>query len=120
MKKKRKFTPEELIDAQEQIAEEQMHTNFKIQEAASWLKKELKMTRCNCLARPSFGPIWPGVLPVLVLVYETYGPDISEYKDILDKMPCVTKDANSNYQVDTPYGKFRIDFEYFNNHCLGC
>lgn len=116
---KKKFTPEELQAAMQQITEERIEANSNAEKAAEWLKTQLNMPNCKCYVKAYFGTAFEDCSePNIILVHETYGPYLEDYINVLNSALCVTKEAIF-YYVDSPYGRFRITFEYFDNHCTG-
>lgn len=98
--------------------------------AAAWVQNEIGFGNCRA-SKPdgfgfgsSYGPYPIGI--VMTLIYETYGPYVPDYMKVLDVATWATNTGRTKglektpiYEVQTPHGKYDLDFEYFNNHCCG-
>jgi hypothetical protein len=118
------FTQQELEAAYQQMQQERLADATQADRAAEWLKQQLGLSRCsvhgsNMGCWGQFSSVSPyKQIYNLRLVHETYGPYQEDYVALLDKMPSVTKTGDV-YEVDTPFGRYKIVFEYFDNHCTG-
>jgi hypothetical protein len=121
-----KFTQQQLEEAYQQMQDERQAESATAYKAAEWLKQNLGigMSRCNCHVSNRSHYNWSAISPFpseysLILVYETYGPHLNDYFDVLDNLPFITKNDGDVYEAATPFGKYKIEFEYFDNHCTG-
>ena len=115
-----KFTQQELEEAFQQMQADRNAEYNNAVEAAKWLQAQIGVGHCH-LDMDRFQSMMTTPYSArinLKLIHETYGPYMDQYTDFFDKATFATKVGNA-YEVDTPFGKFGITFEYFDNHCTG-
>lgn len=119
-----KFTQEELVKAYEQMGRERMEESNTAVKAAEWfqenlLKNGIAHAICRIKGNLTYykNTPWP-ITFILELIYQTYGPYKEDYVEVFTKLDYVTL-TDDIYEVNTPYGKHRLEFEYFDNHCTG-
>jgi len=127
----RRFTQKELEAAYTQMREEREAEYVNAKRAADHLLEQLSVRDKSCNIGTTYGaPKEPQPYPtqyVLSLVTQTYGPDLEYYVKELEKMPSVKKTEgvpgfyihHPFYEVPTPFGKYTMTFEYFDNHASG-
>ena len=111
------FSQQQLEDAYAQMQQERDAEYQNASQAADWLKQQLNMNPCNCWVN-SLGKTLPSPFPsqfTLQLVCETYGPFNCDYAAKLNAMPAVRQLSPTEYEVDTPFGTFKVGFRYWNN-----
>ena len=134
------FTEEELELALKQIEERKKNDRENAQKAAKFLEEKLGFG--NCIAESDEINQYISSINStysLKLIHQTYGPYLDQYFEKLDKMPEASKtevvkqagvsgifaeDSIDNkhhgkYQIKTPFGDYKIWFEYFDNHFSG-
>lgn len=128
----KKFTKEELDAACDQIADEREEKFQEAQRAISWLQEQLGMKHIR-LSDPVIenrGYRSPSeiIKYVIVCTYETYGPYLEDWTNKLDEKLWAVQNnewvhgfspSSKFYDVKTPFGDYKLTFEYFDNHCCG-
>ncbi|NIQ14754.1 MAG: hypothetical protein GTO02_10260 [Candidatus Dadabacteria bacterium] len=125
----KKFSQQELEDAYKQMEQERADENENVKKAAEWVKGELGFglvvirDPAHSLSRISPYPLGY----TLTCIHETYGPYQNTYTDKLDSVDWATKNDSDwvygykpgtlFYDIKTPFGEFKLGFEYFDNHC---
>jgi hypothetical protein len=130
----KKFTQEELEAAYEQMQRERADDAHAANSAAHWVNDQLALGTVRYQdPRRNVGIYTGGASPektqyVIVCVYETYGPHLEDWQKKLDVVPWAKKNDEwvygfrlntPFYDVETPFGTFKLTFEYFDNHCTG-
>lgn len=125
-----KFTQQQLEEAWQQMQAERHAEAQQAGMAAAWVQKEIGFGNCRA-SRPehfrfgsAYGPFPIGI--VMTLIHETYGPYVPDYLKVLDVATWATNTGRVKglektpiYEVQTPYGNYNLEFEYFDNHFSG-
>jgi hypothetical protein len=80
--------------------------------AMKWIKAALDMPRCACRVDNEDS---------IVFIHETYGPYTNDYDERFKKFAWASNQfcADGVWSCNTPFGKFTVILEYFDNHCTG-
>ncbi len=78
--------------------------------ALEWIKTALDMPRCTGRVENE---------KHLIFTHETYGPYVNDYHDKFKSTAWANNEADGVWTANTPFGKFVITLEYFDNHCTG-
>lgn len=130
---KKKFTQGELERAYDQMEDERNLEAKNASEAAAWVGNELGMEwvqvrnpRFNTGGSSKISPVPENY--VITCIYTSYDLSLEDYVKKLDVVPWAKKNdewvfgyrtGTPFYDVDTPYGKFKLTFEYHNSHVGG-
>lgn len=118
------MTQEELIQAYEQMVQERTEESNTAEKAAKWFQEQLLANgisgaRCYLKHNHYYYNVTPWPINYRInIIHQTYGPYKEDYVEVFAKLDYVTL-TDEIYEVNTPYGKHRLEFEYFDNHCTG-
>jgi hypothetical protein len=120
----KRFTKEEMHAAWKQAGDQQREEQATAEKALEWVKRRCKFSGGRLTQPYGWATIGPDPTPYhLTFIYETYGPTLHSYIEVLEKATFARKTTGLGpepfYEVETPLGTFTITFEYFDNHCCG-
>ncbi|MGH7174943.1 MAG: hypothetical protein ACREGR_01120 [Minisyncoccia bacterium] len=128
------FTQKQLERAYKQMQRERRKEADNAEAAAKWVREQLGLGVVRvCDPDHNVGNFYSAVTPypkqyVIACTHETYGPHLEDYTKKLDTLAWAKRNDEwvhgfavdtPFYDIDTPLGKFKLTFEYFDNHCTG-
>lgn len=120
----KRFTKEEMHAAWQQAGDQQREAQDKAEKALSWISQKCDFHWSSKIEKDyGWATLGPEPIPYhLTFIHETYGPGLADYTTVLDQKSWAKKISPAvepRYEVETPFGTFKLSFEYFDNHCCG-